>query len=502
MISRAHGGCAASGARCARNAVLVGLALVGAHHLMLPPGGQHTAGMGLVGQEAVVAERQFISSTAGRPPLGQPPARAPRAVVQDGTSKLGASPHPTAKLQTTSPRSVEPIQLPESASSTTAQARLATLPAKQRSSHTNLRSRARDRHAPKSPDRLPQYLQPFEKYGMWRGELKAGMDPHHESLFLGVQTRCDFQNDCSQKGSREARDLKYGLPPLSDHTFEWHDLIGAMEQSKEQFNMLELGAGWAKWIVDAVGLARASGRQVRAIGVEAQPIHCDMAEKHIQSNKAAPQASMLCGAVGKKDGFVEFPVKRSAAMQHNYGFGIQHLLDGKKAEVEAGGGDVLRVPSYSLCTLVGNPAFLGRPVHFVSLDIQSFEYAVLEATAENMACLDEKVAVLHISMHRIEENDARPITEMMVGRLGWQLTRYIPLFTSKYETPFGKIDVVDGRLVFVNRRLAPHFEAPGLDHPRMIHRGTYTQHRRKKESVAKDWGPGDYITDIKYVQMH
>ncbi|MGB0549805.1 MAG: hypothetical protein ACPGR8_11810 [Limisphaerales bacterium] len=346
--------------------------------------------------------------------------------------------------------------------------------------------------------RLPQYLKPFEKYGMWHGKLQEGMDPHHESLFLGIQTRCDFQNGCSQKGGREARDLKFGLPPLSDHTFEWHDLIGALEQSEGQFNMLELGAGWAKWIVDAVGLARASGRKARAIGVEAQPIHCEMAEKHIHANNAVPEASMLCGAVGKEDGFVEFPVKRNAAMQHNYGFGIQHLLDGKKGEVEAGGGRVARVPAYSLCTLVGTPAFLGRPVDFVSLDIQSFEYAVLQATKENMACLDENVAVLHISMHRIEENDARPITEMMVGRLGWQLTRYIPLFTSKYETPFGIINVVDGRLVFVNRRLAPRFQAPGLNDARMIHRGTYTQHRRKKESVAKDWGPGDYITDIHH----
>lgn len=61
----------------------------------------------------------------------------------------------------------------------------------------------------------------------------------------------------------------YGLPPLNDHIFEWHDLIAAIECSTGQFIMLELGAGWAKWIVDATKITRVLNRTSRAIGIEA-----------------------------------------------------------------------------------------------------------------------------------------------------------------------------------------------------------------------------------------
>lgn len=324
--------------------------------------------------------------------------------------------------------------------------------------------------------------------------VKPGMDPHHESLFLGVQTACSFQNGCSQQGSREARDPKWGLPPLSDHTFEWHDLIAAIECSTGQFNMLELGAGWAKWIVDATKMTRQLNKTARVVGVEAQPIHCKMARRHIATNKAAPEASVLCGAIAPTDGTVEFPVKTHLQKLHNYGFGIQHLYDGKQKEITAGGGKVITVPAFSLCTLVNLRAFGASHVDFVSLDIQSYEHAVLNNTVENLKCLDSRVGVLHISLHRVEENDARQIAHTFLSVLSWQLIRYLPLHTARHPTPFGPVDMVDGRLVFVNRKLAPHFNTVELGNPLMIHKGTYTQHSKKQLSGQPDWsGPDDYI---------
>ena len=343
----------------------------------------------------------------------------------------------------------------------------------------------------------PAHQEPYAAFGMWEGDVRPGMDKNHESLFLGIETECSFESgsSCAQKGSREAR--VNGLPPLSDHTFEWHDLIGALCLTHDTFRMLELGAGWAKWIVDAVGLGRASGRRVVAIGVEAQPKHCEFAKAHIRNNKAGGQAILICGAVGAEDGFVEMPALGNDTSKTNFGYGLQHILDGKRAGLQREGAQILRVPAYSLCTLVHREEFLGQPVDFVSLDVQSFEYAILKDSPENRRCLDDKVRVLHISMHRMEENDARAITTLMVGALGWQLTRYLPLMTSKHPTPFGKVDIVDGRLCFVNRRLAPDFYAPALDDPLMIHRGSYTGTKDpKRPSKSADWGPGDYITDI------
>jgi len=335
---------------------------------------------------------------------------------------------------------------------------------------------------------VPVWLLPFLPYKTAFVPVKAGMDPHHESLFLGVQTECAFTNGCSSQASQ------HGLPPLNDHIFEWHDLIAAIECSTGQFNMLELGAGWAKWIVDATKITRKLNRTTRAVGVEAQPIHCKMARRHILTNKAAPEASLLCGAVASFDGTVRFTVKTQKQPFHNYGFGIQHIYDGKQAEIERGGGQIITVPAFSLCTLLHLRAFGAKHVDFVSLDIQSFEHAVLNATLENLRCLDSRVAVLHISLHRVEENDAREIQHTMSTLLKWQLVRYMPLWTRKHPTPFGPINMVDGRLVFVNRKLAPSFTTVELNNPLMIHKGTYTQHPNKKLSRQPDWkGPNDYI---------
>lgn len=73
-----------------------------------------------------------------------------------------------------------------------------------------------------------------------------------------------------------------------------------------------------------------------------------MARRHILTNKAAPDASLLCDAVVSFDSTVQFPVKTPKQQFHNYGFGIQHIYDGKEAEIERGGGQIITVPAFSL----------------------------------------------------------------------------------------------------------------------------------------------------------
>ena len=83
---------------------------------------------------------------------------------------------------------------------------------------------------------------------------------------------------------------------------------------------------------------------------------------------------------------------------------------------------------------------------------------------------------------------------------GWDLIRYMPLMTEHHPTPFGDVDFADGRLTFVNRKLAPGYrpaEMEGFDKG-MIHRGSFTASVEKVRSKAADWGEHDYITDIHY----
>lgn len=202
-----------------------------------------------------------------------------------------------------------------------------------------------------------------------------------------------------------------------DHFFEWSDLIAALLNAKtaaaggtvakRRFNMLELGAGWAKWIVDAAALARQLKFEpgyVAAVGIEAQPDHCKMAEEHMAANDAASKgASMMCAAVGAEDGELEFPIDNSGGAfkgAGKFGYGAQMILDGKRW------GDVRKVKAIGICSLVKLAAFGGAPIDFVSLDVQSFEHAILNEDA--VSCMDSMVRLVHISLHRVEANDARP----------------------------------------------------------------------------------------------
>lgn len=288
-------------------------------------------------------------------------------------------------------------------------------------------------------------------------------------------------------------------PALNDHIFEWHDLIAMLRNANEprdgraaRFNMLELGAGWAKWIVDAVGLARRSGlpeSAVHAVGVEAQPGHCDMARQHIATNSATGSATILCGAVAATDGEVEFPVDTESARRGHgkFGYGVQMVLDGKRW------GDVTKIKAYGICTLLRLGTFGGEPVDFVSLDVQSYEHAILAPAAETMACLDTWVRMIHISLHRAEENDARVLADTFIARLGWKLLRYLPLLTKSQPTAFGPLDFTDGIITFINPGLTPPALAARLYDRRNVHRGTYTQHELKVNATVPDWAPGDFI---------
>ena len=229
---------------------------------------------------------------------------------------------------------------------------------------------------------------PFEKFKHWTGVVKPHMNYRHESLFLGVQTNCTFwgTGNCAKKNNN-VRTFPYPIKQ-DDHFFEWSDLISSLLYApNERFHMLELGAGWAKWITDAALMGRQLKKQVKAVGVEAQPNHCTMSEWHMKTNRIGPdEVRMIYAAVGERDGKLEFPADTSGrAFRGNggFGWGIQMILDGKEAETDA----VVTMPAYGMCSLLKLDDFGGDPVDFVSLDVQSFEHTILNEEA--ISCMNE-----------------------------------------------------------------------------------------------------------------
>lgn len=103
--------------------------------------------------------------------------------------------------------------------------------------------------------------------------------------------------------------------------------------------------------------------------------------------------------------------------------------------------------------------------------------------------------LVHISLHRVEANDARPLAETF-HKHGWKLVRYNPLMSKGVPTAVGKVSFTDGRLTFLNPKLCPADMHGLLYDARNVHTGTYTSHKAKKESPHADWSEGDTILDI------
>src|SRR5271169_776412 len=76
--------------------------------------------------------------------------------------------------------------------------------------------------------------------------------------FLGILTRKSFYGSSLASSSFTSSDSDDAqvLPPFDEEYFEWIDLFEAVASTKREFVMVELGAGYGKWIVRGAFVAR------------------------------------------------------------------------------------------------------------------------------------------------------------------------------------------------------------------------------------------------------
>ena len=92
---------------------------------------------------------------------------------------------------------------------------------------------------------------------------------------------------------------------MNEEYFEWIDLLRAVAEPRDSFTMLELGAGWGRWLVDAWSALRLSNKEnlaIKLIGVEAEPQHFVWMQQHFRSNGLDPyQHRLIEAAVMARD---------------------------------------------------------------------------------------------------------------------------------------------------------------------------------------------------------
>lgn len=288
--------------------------------------------------------------------------------------------------------------------------------------------------------------------------------------FLGVKTRVSFflygENKRKDNPINGESFIKTDYPVFNEEYFEWIDLLEAVLAAKDKFLMIELGAGYGRWLVNAAYAIKRLGNNIpyKLIGIEAEPQHFKFMIQHFQDNGVGlTEHKLTKAAINDRDGTVLFCV---GAANIWYGQSIYqtpkysvwdrikefvkiHFLTLETKDVDFLSGKefiykyhIKKIKSLSLTTLLRDLDF----IDLIDLDIQGSEFIVLNAAKE---LLQQKVKRIHIETHtyEIEENLRR-----LFSNLGWYCIHDFPQH-SEVEIRYGKIKFQGGIQSWLNPQL-------------------------------------------------
>ncbi len=251
--------------------------------------------------------------------------------------------------------------------------------------------------------------------------------------FLGVRTRGSFFGQLENFGVPS-------YPGYDEEYFEWIDVLEAASTSSDRFVMLELGAGWGRWLVRAaIALGKINPIPCLLIGVEAEPDHFKWMKQHFKDNGINPDSHQFIeAAVSDKDGCVMFHTGQPAEW---YGQAIAVNMEPSSS--------IKEVRSVGLNTLL----FSLDEVDLIDLDVQGAELLVLSAASSE---LDRKVKRVHIGTHSPQvEKGLRDL----FGRMGWISIYDFPCGCTSL-TQYGEINFQDGVQSWINPKLLKHSQFP------------------------------------------
>jgi FkbM family methyltransferase len=277
--------------------------------------------------------------------------------------------------------------------------------------------------------------------------------------FLGVRTRKTFCRAIMTNPERNPpRDH---WPPVNEEYFEWIDLLEAVRAAGEQFTMIELGAGYGRWLANAAGAAARVGRSCHFVGVEAEPTHFDYLAQNLRDNGVAECSCVLVrAAAGARPGSAWFHIGRpdewyGQAIDTNMAHASwwKHWLRrGPLRKVQADGSERALVRMVSLDQLL-EPL---PHVDLIDLDVQGAELDVLA----NSRLLDRRVGRVHIGTHNAQVEAG---LRLLFQRLGWVNRGDYPSLTPDVSTPYGPVSFQDGVQSWLNPRLTsiPNYAVRG-----------------------------------------
>jgi len=258
---------------------------------------------------------------------------------------------------------------------------------------------------------------------------------------IGQRTALRFEKGWThspgwQEEQFEEPDFPWGWP--HEETYEWIALAEAVQDASETFTMIELGAGYGRWLVAGARLARMSrpDLKLKLVGVEAATVHYRWMHEHFEHNDLSPSEHELIEAVvDAESGTAYFCDSNDPSS--DYG---QH--------VESGIPDPARLMPTAVPAIgINNLLRRYEQIDLIDMDIQGHERVVVPAGIEEMT---KRARRVYIGIHE-PASIATELTELFTKH-GWTNEASYPCL-SEVETPFGTISFTDGCQYWVNPRL-------------------------------------------------
>lgn len=220
--------------------------------------------------------------------------------------------------------------------------------------------------------------------------------------------------------------------PGGSELSEWRAMLDAIEEASGRFTMLELGAGFGRWTVNAAAALRRYRPELkyRFVAVEAEPTHYRWLKQHTRANalhrwSRAGTCKVLQAAVSRQPGRDRFFFGNPKDW---YG---QTLV---RPENETADAPITEVRTVTLSSLLRR---LDR-VDLIDIDIQGAELEVLTEAAPSLG----HVRRIHVETHFTEIDEQLPAVFRQAAG-DWHQEVAIPL-GAQCATPLGEADFSTG----------------------------------------------------------
>jgi FkbM family methyltransferase len=303
---------------------------------------------------------------------------------------------------------------------------------------------------------MPEHHRIFDGAELWSGRKPSHVDVD----FLGAKEDKQFFLPEWRDAERDftaMHDQWAVLPAFDEEYFEWIDFLAAVRTAEKRFVMMELGAGYGRWLMRAAAaVKRYNPLPFLLIGVEAEPTHVEWMKLNFRNNGIDPDDHrIISAAIGTAPGTTYFPVGDPYGWSQ---FVLNSQRTGPQVSRHIGTlfeqdylNEVAPVPVITI-----EEAARGEElIDIIDMDIQGPEAEVMQQAID--FCSDH-VRLIHVGTHARE---IEKLLRRVFQKAGW-VSRFD--FPNESETPteFGTIRFNDGVQSWANPRFSDRLAAANL----------------------------------------